>query len=291
MEYRAVAVGNFDGVHLGHIHLINTLVKEAKRENLQPLVITFEPHPVEVLQPFNRLFCKLSTGWEKKYIIEHNLGVKTEVLPFTEEFANTPPEVFVEEFLINRYGAKLIVVGYDWRFGKNASGNVETVKKICSRKGCKVVEVSPLRVGGKIVSSTLIRQILRRGNLKEASLYLGHPYFIARIPVKGRGLGRKIGFPTLNFEGVENLCLPNGVYAVLCDGNPAVANLGYAPTLKGDKRRLEVHLLEGRFKLSAQPLIVFQKFLRPEKVFKDVVQLKEQIKKDIEEAKKVFLLV
>lgn len=290
MEHTAVAVGNFDGVHLGHLHLINTLKREAEKRKLQPLVITFEPHPVEVLQPFNRLFCKLNTGWEKKYLIEHNLGVKTEVLPFTEDFSQIPPEVFVEEYLINRYGAKLIVVGYDWRFGKDASGNVETVKKICSRKGCDVIQVSPYKVGEKVVSSTLIRQLLRKGKLKEAFLYLGHPYWIARVPVKGKGLGRKLGFPTLNFEGVEKLCLPNGVYAVLCDGNPAVANLGYAPTLKGDKRRLEVHLLGRNFQISGQPFIVFQKFLRPEKAFKDVQLLKEQIKRDIEEAKKVFLI-
>jgi riboflavin kinase/FMN adenylyltransferase len=288
MTYTAVAVGNFDGVHLGHIHLINTLKREAEKRSLKPLVITFDPHPIEVLQPFNKFFCKLNTGWEKRYLIEHSLGIKTELITFTEEFSQIPPEVFVEDYLINRYGAKLIIVGYDWKFGKDAKGNVNTVKKICSEKGCEVIEVEPFKVGGKIVSSTLIRELLKKGKLKEASLYLGHPYWIARVPVKGKGLGKRIGFPTLNFEGVEKLCLPNGVYAVLCDGNTAVANLGFAPTLKGDKRRLEVHLLEDKFPLTKQPFIVFKKFLRPEIVFKSAEELKKQIERDIEEAKRVF---
>ena len=283
----AVAVGNFDGVHLGHLHLINTLREEAKKRGLTPLVITFSPHPALVLKK-NGNFCRLTTAEEKREIIEKQLGVKLEVIPFTEEFAKLPPERFIKEYLIDRYGAKLIAVGYDWRFGKNASGDLSLVRDICSREGCEVIEVPPYKVGGKIVSSSLIRELLREARLKEASLYLGHPYWIRRKIVRGKGLGKKIGIPTLNMVDVEYLCLPDGVYAVSCDGHPAVANLGYCPTLKGDKRTLEIHILRNSFEVLPNPKVVFHKYIRPERAFKVVEELVERIEKDKEEAKRVF---
>ena len=283
----AVAVGNFDGVHLGHIHLIQTLKREAEKRDLIPIVITFDPHPAVVLGK-NGNFCRLSTAEEKREIIENQLGVKVEVIPFTEDFANLPPEVFVEEYLLNRYGAKLIAVGYDWRFGKDAKGDLRLVEMICSSKGCEVIEVPPYVVGEKVVSSSFIRGLLREARLKEASLFLGHPYWVRRKIVPGKGLGKKIGFPTLNMEEVENLCLPNGVYAVSCDGHPAVANLGYAPTLKGKRRTLEVHILRDSFEVSRNPKVVFHKFIRPEMSFKVIEELVEWIENDIETAKRIF---
>jgi len=286
----ALTVGNFDGVHLGHIHLIKNLQKVAKKYNLKPLVITFEPHPVEVLSPNNRFFCELSTAKEKREIIENQLGVEVKVLPFDREFAKLQPEEFLQKYLLETFKAKVILVGYDWKFGKNAAGSYLTVAKFCAYHGCKAKRIEPYKVGGEIVSSSLIRNLLKKGLLKEASLYLGHPYWIRRKVVKGKGIGGKIGFPTLNFENVEKLCLPNGVYAVYCDGYPAVANLGYAPTLKGTKRTLEVHILSPGFTVSNEPKIVFVKFLRPERAFKTVKELVERIKRDIKEAKETFLI-
>ncbi len=283
----AVAVGNFDGVHLGHIHLIRTLKGEAERRGLTPIVVTFDPHPAVVLGK-NGNFCQISTAGEKREIIENQLGVKVEVIPFTEEFAKLPPEVFVEEYLLNRYGAKLVVVGYDWRFGRDARGDLQLVEEVCIPKGCDVIEVSPYRVGGKVVSSSLVRKLLREARLKEASLFLGHPYWVRRDIVSGKGLGRRLGFPTLNMEGVENICLPNGVYAVSCDGHLAVANLGYAPTLKGERRTLEVHILRDSFEVSPNPKVVFHRFIRPEMSFKVIEELVEWIERDIETAKWIF---
>ncbi len=283
----AVAVGNFDGVHLGHIHLIRTLKGEAEKRGLTPIVITFNPHPALVLGK-NGNFCRLSTAEEKREIIENQLGVKVEVIPFTEEFAKLPPEVFVEEYLVNRYGAKLVVVGYDWRFGRDAKGDLRLVEMVCSSKGCEVIEVPPYVVGGKVVSSSLIRELLREARLKEASLFLGHPYWVRRTIVRSRGFGKKIGFPTLNMVDVDRLCLPDGVYAVSCDGHPAVANLGYAPTLKGERRTLEVHILRDSFEVSPNPKVVFYRFIRPEMSFKVVRTLIKQIENDIETAKWTF---
>jgi riboflavin kinase/FMN adenylyltransferase len=285
----AVVVGNFDGIHLGHIHLLNKLKEEAKKRNLIPLVITFDPHPAEVLK--NRKdFCKLSTGREKKELIETKFGIKTEVINFTEEFSQIPAKNFIKDWLLKMFGAKLILVGYDWHFGRNAEGDYKLVEEICRSEHCEVIKVEPLTLGEKIVSSSLIREFLKNGELKKAELHLGHPYWIRRKVVKGKGLASKIGFPTLNIEeDIESLCLPNGVYAVYCEGLPAIANLGYAPTLKGERRLLEVHVLDTVF-YHPEPKVVFKKFIRPEKGFKTIYELLERIKKDVELVKRYFLI-
>jgi riboflavin kinase/FMN adenylyltransferase len=284
----AVAVGNFDGIHLGHLHLLETLREEAFKRHLKPLAVTFEPHPAVVLKR-EKDFCLLSTAEEKKEILENQLGIKCEILPFTEGFSQMSPEEFVENILLERFKAKLIVVGYDWRFGRGAKGDIETVKEICKKRNCEVLKVKPYTAGGKIVSSSLIRALLREARLKEASLFLGHPYWIRRRVVKGRGLGSKLGVPTLNFKGVENLCLPNGVYVVCIDGHPGVANLGCAPTFGGKERTLEVHILRDFFDVSTYPRIVFKRYLRPERAFKSAEELLKRIKEDIKHARETFL--
>ena len=285
----AISIGNFDGVHLGHLYLLERLKEEAFKRNLKPLVITFEPHPAEVLKK-NGNFCKILTGEEKREIIEGQLGIETVVLPFTENFSRVLPEEFVKDYLINRFNAKVVVVGYDWHFGRDASGDFILLSGICKKFGCEALKVEPYTVGGKIVSSTLIRGILKEAKLKEASLYLGHPYWIRRRRVPGKGLGSKLGFPTMNFKGVDKLCLPEGVYAVCIEGRPAVANLGYAPTLKGERdRTLEVHILRNPYGVSDFPKIVFKRYLRREYTLETVEDLMEQIRRDIKIVKTLFL--
>ena len=286
-EKTAVAVGNFDGIHLGHIYLLKTLKGEAFKRNLTPLVVTFDPHPAVVLKK-GKDFCTLSTAEEKREIIEKQLGLNYEILPFTEEFSKTAPEEFIEKTLLERFKAQLILVGYDWHFGRGAKGNANTVYEICKRRGCEVIQLQPYTIGGKIVSSSLVRALLKEALLKPASLFLGRPYWIRRQVVKGKGLGSKLGVPTLNFEEVENLCLPNGVYVVCIVGHPAVANLGYSPTIKGQKRTLEVHVLRDFFEVSDRPKIVFKRYLRPERAFKSVEELLRRIKEDIRHTKETF---
>ena len=288
MVFTAVSVGNFDGVHLGHLHLLGRLKEEAAKRDLKPVALTFEPHPARVLRKGEN-FCFLLTGGEKKEILEKQLGIETLVIPFTPDFSALSPEEFVQEYLINRLKASLVVVGYDWRFGKGAKGDFSTLRELCKKWGCEALQVEPYRVGGKIVSSSLIRGLLREGKLKEASLYLGHPYWIRRRRVPGRGIGSQIGFPTMNFNNVEKLCLPDGVYIVCADGKPAVANLGYAPTLKGESRLLEVHVLRDYYEVSETPRIVFKRFLRKEFTFKTVEDLIEQIGRDVELVRRTFL--
>ncbi len=287
----AVAVGNFDGVHLGHVHLLKTLQKLAAEKNLKPLALTFEPHPLTVVNP-SKAPCRLTTPDEKRVLIEKTLGVELEVLPFDEDFASLEPQEFLERYLWERFKASLIVVGYDWRFGRNAEGNISTVKEFCNRKGCKVYEVKPFKVGGKTVSSSLVRKLLREAKIKEAALYLGRPYWIERKKESGMGLASRMGFPTLNFSDVDRLCLPNGVYAVSLEGLPAIAYLGYAPTLKSlENRILEVHVLSEKFIDDGDPYrIVFHKFLRGELTFKNAEDLARTVREDIKKAERIFLI-
>ncbi len=289
-DKRAIAVGNFDGVHLGHLHLFKVLEEEAKKRSLVPSALTLEPHPAEVLGG-RREFCRLTTAEEKREIIENLLGIHLEVLPFTKDIAELSPEEFVEEVLFKTFNASLIVVGYDWRFGKNASGDYLTVKAVCKHLGCEVIKVNPYTVGGKVVSSTAVRELLRNAKLKEATLYLGRPYWIRRKRQRGLGLASKLGFPTVNLGGVEQLCLPSGVYAVSVEGVPAIAYLGRAPTLKKlGERILEVHLLAEKFEVSETVKVVFHHFLRKEMVFKNAEELAERVRRDIEMAKEYFLI-
>ena len=287
----AVVVGNFDGVHLGHLHLLSILKSEAQKRGLKPLAVTFHPHPATVLQPEKHI-CEITSPEEKKELIEDTLGVELKIETFTEEFSKIPPQEFITDYLIERYGASLIVVGYDWHFGKDASGNYQTVKEVCKKHNCEVIKVEPYRVGGKVVSSSLVRELLKKADLKMASLYLGRCYWVRRSVTKGKGLGSKMGFPTINLGGVDKLCLPSGVYAVTVEGKPAIAYLGTAPTLKNENERiLEVHILKGDpHEVSEKPKVVFYRYLRGEFTFKNAEQLARQVKKDIEEAKKLFLI-
>lgn len=286
----AVVVGNFDGVHLGHIHLFKTLKEEALKRGLKPLAITFEPHPAEILKK-GKDFCRITTLDEKRELIKNAFGFDVEVLTFSEEFSQISPELFIRDYLVGRFNAELIVVGYDWHFGRGAKGDFETVKRVCSELGCEAVKVEPYRLGGKVVSSSLIRGLLREARLKEASIYLGRLYWIKRRREKGLGIASELGFPTVNLGGVENLCLPNGVYSVSVEGLPAIAYLGYAPTIKKlSERVLEVHLLDDGFEEKEEVRVVFLSYIREEMVFKTAEELAERVKKDIEKAKELFLI-
>jgi len=287
----AVVVGNFDGVHVGHLHLLRILKEEAQRRGLKPLAITLEPHPSVVLGG-DDAFCRITSAEEKRELVERALGVELKVLEFTEELAQTPPDEFLRRVLMEHFGARLVVVGYDWRFGKNAEGDASKVEEVCAAEGCAVVRVEPYEVGGKVVSSSLVRKLLKKARLKEAELYLGRPYWVQRRREKGWGFASRLGFPTLNFGGVDDLCLPNGVYAVSVGGQPAIAYLGNAPSVKNLERRiLEVHLLGDPAVAEEENLrVVFRFFLREEMIFKNAEDLAEKVKEDIEKAKELFLI-
>ncbi|NPB06807.1 MAG: riboflavin biosynthesis protein RibF [Aquificae bacterium] len=274
----ALTVGNFDGVHLGHRALINELVRRARERGLKPWALTFCPHPFELL---GRPFCELTDLHEKLKLMSE-LPLEGVVVARFETVSSLEPEEFLG-LLTERLGVKYLLVGYDWRFGKGRKGDAPTARKIGLKLGLEVESFGPVKVKGRVVSSSLIRELLKQAKLDEAAELLGRRYWVERKVVKGRGLGTKLGFPTANLEGTERLCLKEGVYEVLVDGKlKGVANYGRRPTLGGEERRLEVHLpgfkgsLEGRYLR-----VEFLRFLREERKFPSLEALRAQIEKDV----------
>ncbi|ADO44745.1 riboflavin biosynthesis protein RibF [Hydrogenobacter thermophilus TK-6] len=289
-ESTAVTVGNFDGIHLGHRFLIEKLKEEAKKRNLKTLVLSFHPHPLKVLSP-KQSPCELTNLEEKLNLLEA-LSIDYAVfIRFDEKFSLMKADDFIREILYKRLSAKFLLVGYDWRFGYRREGEIELAKELGEKLGFEVMSVEPFKINGHIVSSTLIRRLLHSGRLEEAQVYLGRHYWVKRKVVKGDGRGSSIGVPTANLEGTENLCLKEGVYAVLVEESLlGVANYGYRPTFGGRRKVLEVHILDFNENLRSKKIKVeFVKFLREEKKFNSLEELKKQIKQDIELTRSLLL--
>ena len=279
----ALIVGNFDGFHAGHRYLIELLKMRAGEKGLKSVVVTFCPHPLKVLAP-EMIPCELSDIEERIELIGELNPDYLCFLRFDPELANMSARDFLREIIHQRLKCKHLLVGYDWRFGRRREGEVELAREMGKELGFEVEVASPYRIGEHVVSSTLVRRLLSEGRLEEAQIYLGRRYWIRRRVVPGEGRGSKIGFPTANLEGTDNLCLREGVYAVLVDGEMrAVANYGRRPTFGGGGRVLEVHIpgFEGDLR-SKKIKVEFIKFLREERKFAGVDQLIEQIKKDVQ---------
>lgn len=210
-----VTQGTFDGVHKGHVHVLQQVVRIAQQENLPSILITFHPHPRLIVNPNDKSLSLLSSIKEKaKRILD--LGIDTVlVLPFTEEIASLNPEEFISSILVNKLKVKHMVVGYDHRFGKNRSGGFQELIQFAPHFGFQVSEISPKEIDEIAVSSTRIRKALQNGNLKEANELLGYNYTLTGTVIHGQKRGRTIGFPTANLNIDEpGKLIPNyGVYA------------------------------------------------------------------------------
>jgi len=286
----ALVVGNFDGFHLGHRYLVKELKAKAEARGLRTGVVTFCPHPLRVLAP--KLFlCELSSVEEKIELLREEGIDYLCFIRFDEEFSRMSAKDFLEEVIYRRLGCRFLLVGYDWRFGYKREGEIELAKEVGRRLGFEVELANPFRKNGHVVSSTLVRRLLSEGRLGEAEELLGRRYWIRRKVVKGDGRGSKIGFPTANLKDTENLCLKEGVYAVLVEDRfPGVANYGVRPTFNGKKRVLEVHIPNFSGNLRGKRIKVeFLRFLREERRFSKVEELRQQIEKDIQSALTVSL--
>ncbi len=284
-EETALTVGNFDGFHTGHRYLTDLLKERARERGLKTLVVTFCPHPLKVLAP--KLFlCELSTAEEKIELLKEQGIDYLCFIRFDREFSKMSAKDFLEEVLYRRLRCRYLLVGYDWRFGHRREGEIELAKEVGKRLGFEVELAEPFRKNGHIVSSTLVRRLLSEGRVEEAEEFLGRRYWIRRKVVKGDGRGSKLGFPTANLKDTHNLCLKEGVYAVMVEGSmPAVANYGTRPTFDGRKRVLEVHIpgFEGNLR-GKRIKVEFLKFLREERRFSSVEELRKQIEEDIQSA-------
>lgn len=289
-----ITIGNFDGVHIGHQKIFDFVKKKAKQISGTSVVITFNPHPIKVLYKEHPL--KLITTNEDKIKLIEKCGIDITIsIPFTHEFAQIEAEDFVKNILIEKFNAKWIVVGYDYRFGKGRKGDKELLKKLGKTYGFKVTVLKAYKKRGKILSSTAVRNALFEGNIKEANQFLGRAYHVDGEVIKGMGRGSSVlGYPTANFVPKQEIIPKQGVYAVkvtipsLKTFN-GVANIGKNPTFGNISMSYEVHILDFKGNLLGKTIrIHFIERIRDEKKFGSPQELKENIAHDIEIARKIF---
>jgi riboflavin kinase / FMN adenylyltransferase len=283
-----LALGVFDGVHVGHRAVIARAVEAARKEGGKAFVVTFDPHPIRVIAPEKAPASLLATLDEKAAVVKA-LGVDgLLVIHFDMAFAGMNAEEFVRKLLAA--DVRTIAVGEDWRFGSKRSGDVAMLRRMGGELDFQLEAVPPVMWDGERISSTRIRQAIRDGNFDAVEEMLGRPYELCGTVIEGRKLGRGLGFPTANLRLGERQTPRDGVWAVRVDGKwEGVANLGTRPTVDGSERLLEVHLFDFSGDLYGKELRVrFGKFLRAERKFDSVDELREQIGKDAEEARRWF---
>ncbi len=290
----ALTIGNFDGVHLGHQALFKKVVEIAEKRGGDKVALTFHPHPMKILRPDNPP--KLISTLDQKIELIMAAGIDHLVcLPFTKEFAKTTADKFVTEILFKRIGVEDLVVGYDYACGRGREGDIEFLKKKGEELGFKVHIIPPVTINGMIVSSTAIRKLVKKGNMRQVRKMLGRHYQIRGVVQKGKRRGGPVvGFPTANLSiNPEDLCPKPGVYAVqvvhgdrLYDG---VVNIGYNPTFGDGRLGAEVHIFDFNKDIYGHEIKVnFIARIRDEKKFSGPKELAEQIRKDIEEAKEII---
>ena len=280
-----VMLGKFDGVHLGHQELIKTGVRVANDKGLSPIVYTFEGKTNECL----------TTDDEKVSIFE-SLGIEHTVFEkFTDDFKSIEPQDFVKDILVGNLNAKHIVVGFNYRFGKGASGDTELLKELCDELGIGLAVIDPFEVNSNIVSSTIIRVLIRNGDVKNASRYLGRNYTVSGKTSAGKGLGHTIGFATANMSGEFMKVLPKrGVYVTKTHLNGeeylSMTNVGVNPTVESiDVPKVETHLIDFTGEMYGESIRVeFIDFIRDEKKFGSVDELKSQLECDRKHVIKYF---
>ncbi|MEK7680375.1 MAG: bifunctional riboflavin kinase/FAD synthetase [Deltaproteobacteria bacterium] len=287
-----VTLGNFDGIHTGHRLILKKVVARARALKCPSVVYTFEPHPLKVVDPGRSLELILDTE-DKKALIK-DAGIDWLVFArFTRSFASKHPKEFVEEVLAAGLKAREVWVGANFVFGKGRSGTVEHLKALGGEFGFRVFAIAPARSGREVVSSSRIRALIKDGFVEKASKLLKRDFSIKGIVVKGRGIGKALGFPTANLRIKTELVPKNGVYAAYAfvgrSRYNALVNIGMAPTFGKRPRTVEAHILGLKSNIYGKAVkLSFIKRLRDEKAFRDGAGLAGQIKKDIEKAKGLF---
>ncbi len=299
-EYRrnpanVLTVGTFDGVHLGHQALIRNVVNRAKQKKAPAVVITFDPHPREVINPASDGIRLLTTPSERASIMQDYGIDEMVVIPFTRDFSILSSEQFIREYVFNRIGVNEFVIGYDHHFGKDRQGSINTLKKLSGELGFTVHVEKAHEVRHITVSSTVIRNLLEvDGDVSAASEMLGRHYEVSGTIVKGDQRGRTIGFPTANLEPDSNrkVMPANGVYYVevtLEKKNwQGMMNIGYRPTFSGEQRLVpEVHLFDfNSMVYGSRMRIHFIRRIRGEHKFANIEALVEQLIRDREQCRR-----
>lgn len=289
-----ITTGSFDGVHNGHLQILTQLIEEAKKIDGTPVLITFYPHPKQVVTMEEKTLHILNTP-EEKYSLLQQRGIENiVVVPFDKAFANLSAADYIATFLVKNFKPAIIIVGHDHRFGNNRLGNFDLLKSKEKTLGYEVKEI-PKHIQKNItISSTKIRTALLDGDIETAATFLGYDYFFTGIVVMGNKIGKTIGFPTANLEIEHELKLipANGVYAVdvlLKDRKlKGMMNIGFRPTVNGKKRTIEVNIFEFDEDIYDELVtITLKKHLRTEIKFANLDALKAQLVFDKIEAERI----
>lgn len=295
----AVAIGNFDGVHLGHQKILDAVVDfsgaraaSVREGNLIPAVLTFYPHPARILRP--EAAPPVLMTLEQRLAAFEQLHIHAAlVLEFTRDLAQLDPEAFVQRYLVETMRTKAVFVGANFRFGYKQSGDVDLLRRLGKQFGFEIEAVAPVVVNGVVVSSTAIREAIREGRVDDAQKLLGRPYSLAGEIRRGTGMGSKLVVPTLNLATKQELLPKLGVYAteVILDGAvyKAATNVGVRPTFDGGSVSVESHLLDFNEVRTSGPLEVrFLKRIRDEQRFPGPEALRQQILQDVQQSRAYF---
>jgi len=289
---RVVALGNFDGVHLGHQTILRTAIEHAQTMRGLSFVLTFEPLPAKVLTPERAPQLILAPEDKLELLRRSNIdGVI--VINFSLELSNLTPREFALEYLVRKIGAKGVVVGHNVSFGHRRAGNATAMKELGHELGFSTTVVGPVKVGEMDVSSTKVREAITAGEMRRAAAMLGRHHFVTGKVVHGRERGRTIGFPTANIRSRTECIPPDGVYAtriVLADGAyPSITNIGMRPTFAEPERTIEAHIFEfDRDIYDESVKLEIVERIRPERKFESAQALAAQIASDLSRAKEIL---
>jgi riboflavin kinase/FMN adenylyltransferase len=295
IEHSVVTIGSFDGVHKGHIAILNQLKFEAEKISGATVVITFHPHPRKILHALDAP--SLLTSLDERIALFHQNGIDHLVIvPFDLRFSELEAADYIEQFLVHHFHPKIIVIGFDHRFGKERKGDYTLLRSLGVQFGYEVVEIPEKVLKDSKISSTNIRNTLLEGKISETTMLLGYYYQLEGLVIKGDQLGRKLGFPTANLAitETEKLIPLTGVYAVnvvvkkteFPVEKKGMMNIGYRPTVNGKERRIEVNIFEFDEDIYGQIICVeLIQFIRNEMKFSGLEALKEQLHTDKQQIK------
>ena len=290
-----VTIGNFDGVHRGHMEIFRHLITCGIQRGLQSVVVTFEPHPLKVLSV--EATPPMITTFEQKVALIGSSGVDyLVVVPFTAEFARMTADDFVQDMLCDSLGLRHIIIGHDYAFGKGRAGNYKTLERIGAERGFTLEDMEPIGEEGLVFSSSLARRLITAGDMGGASGVLGRYHIISGTVVHGRDIGRSLGFPTANISTLNELLPPDGVYAVMVSVDAKLVkgacSIGLNPTFDGGSRAIEVFMLDYADQIYGREIAVcFVQRLRDIQKFSDVTELVSAITLDVQHTREILAAV
>lgn len=292
---RVIALGFFDGVHLGHGALMQKVVQRAKELKATPSAFTFDPHPQSII--FNKPLCLLTSPEDRADLMRRYYGIEDVIVtPFTPERMRQPWDSFVRDMLYGELGAIHLVAGHDYHFGYKGEGNRQRLTEICHTLGLGLDIIEKVEQDGITISSTYIRTLVAQGEIKRANAFLGHPYTLSDTVSHGKKLGSTLGFPTVNLKLKENVLPPAlGVYATRVwlengDSHIAVTNVGKRPTIDdGEQLTVEGFILDFSGDLYGQKIrMEFYDFIRPEQKFPSLEALRDEIMRNAQQTRDFF---